>query len=350
MSGLESVGTERFNTAKTKAITDSFTESAENGPGEKKWFERRIIAGDVDGTILLQNALILMENQEAALAENLFRALLNRDSRFPQGIYWLAQCQILMKRFDAAERMARQLTAVRDDFYSRALLAEALYQNYRDADALEQYFKALAHSECDTAKLFEIYKNMGNIFVRQGDFEAAEEYYCKAHAIDSSSDVLAVNLGTLEIQQGNLDAAVKQFRRALAINIENDKAWVGLALIHRQVSDFELSWANVNRALDINPGNKTAIQLLLEWAADEKQWQAAVGRLKAYLDENGMDAEVSFALAKVLFHTGAFSEAAVEVERAYALDPGLPQIREIKKLIRAKNTKSPSAGSHAEAC
>jgi Flp pilus assembly protein TadD len=185
----------------------------------------------------------------------------------------------------------------------------------------------------DASQLFEIYKNVGNIHVRAGDFESAEEFYNKAYTLKPDSDVLMVNYGTLEIQRESIEDAVQRFRCAVDINPNNDKGWVGLALVHRQMGDHELAWANIQRALDINRNNRTAIRLVVDWGIADNRESIAVERLQDYLEAEGEDAEMSFTLAKVFTHIGRLAEARLELERVLALDPMVEGAERLKKLL-----------------
>ncbi|MES2856060.1 MAG: tetratricopeptide repeat protein, partial [Bdellovibrionota bacterium] len=170
--------------------------------------------------------------------------------------------------------------------------------------------------------LFEVYKNVGNIHVRAGDFDAAEEFYDKAYTIRPNSDILLVNYGTLEIQRENHESALERFRAAVAVNANSDRAWVGLALVHRAMGDLELAKGNVERALDINDSNRTAIRLSVEWAIQDHEFGSALRRLEEYVAGKGSeDSEICFIFSKLLVQVGRLTEARIELERVLALDP-----------------------------
>ncbi|MEK7357959.1 MAG: tetratricopeptide repeat protein, partial [Bdellovibrionota bacterium] len=203
-------------------------------------------------------------------------------------------------------------------------VAETLYLCERDDMALAAYREVMKKGVADPQQLFAIYKNVGNIHVRAGDYESAEEYYDKAYTIFPESDILLVNYGTLEIQRGSWDAAVERFRQAVAANAQNDRAWVGLAMVHRTMGDLELAKGNVERALDINPSNRTALKLAVEWSIQDYEYGPALRRLEAYVsDAGGEDAEMCFIFAKLLVQAGRLSQARIELERVLALDPGI---------------------------
>lgn len=276
--------------------------------------------------VLLRNAQILMDARDFRLALNLLRDVLMRAPLHPEALLKMGLSLRELGRYEQALKCFRALGKTERKHEAQILIAETYYLGERDELALAAYRDVLktaagSGSATDPRLLFEIYKNIGNIHVRAGDFDSAEESYHKAHTICPDSDVLLVNYGTLEIQRENFEAAVLRFRRAVEINPENDKGWVGLALVHRRMGDLELSWANVQRALDINSRNRTAIRLVVEWAVADQRFEIAIQRLQEYLEADGEDAEMSFTLAKIFTHIGRLREARLEMERVLALDP-----------------------------
>ncbi|MCM2283005.1 MAG: tetratricopeptide repeat protein [Bdellovibrionaceae bacterium] len=270
---------------------------------------------------LLRNALVLIENREHGLAMNLLRNVLMRRPNEPRALRWLGHCLRETNRLEDAMKCFKALVTFLGDDESQLLYADSLYMLGRDTEAVEVYQRLLGRLTDTSPALFDVYKNLGNIHVRAGDFEAAEECYNKANTLSCESDILMVNYGTLEIQRENFSEAVERFRRAVEINASNDKGWVGLAMVHRQMGDFELARANVERSLDINPRNKTALHLLAEWDLSDRDFTASVRRLVNYLEMESEDVEMSFLLARILTHLGRLQEAVLEMERVLGLDP-----------------------------
>ena len=286
---------------------------------------------------LVANALVLIENGELRPAMTLLRNALMRDSRHAEALRWMAFCLKTSGQLEEAAKCARALCSARPlDEASWFLRGEIAYEMERDADARASFEEALKLASADCPFLFDVYKFLGNANVRSGDFDAAEECYNKAFVLNPTSDALMVNYGTLEIQREQLDAATERFRAAAELNRTNDKAWVGLAIVHRHRGDLSLAWANLETALDCNATNRTAIRLAIEWGAQEKRFDLAVRALKAHLAVDGGDAEMSFALAKILAYGRQFEEALVETERAFSIDPSVPGIAEFFEALRAE--------------
>ncbi len=270
---------------------------------------------------ILRNAKLLFDNGEFKLAMNLIRNVLLRCPNLPIALRLHGNCLRETGAYHEATRCFRALVAAQDLAENWALFGETLYLLELDNEALRAYGEALVRETESHPQLFEIYKNIGNIHVRAGDFESAEESYNKAYTLKPDSDALMVNYGTLEIQRENFTAAVERYRTAVTLNPRSDRGWVGLALVHRHMGDLDLSRANMERALDMNPRNKTALHLLVEWSVQAFDFKSAVNRLTTYLSLEGDDAEMSFLLAKILVHLNRLDEASLELERTLAFEP-----------------------------
>ena len=131
--------------------------------------------------------------------------------------------------------------------------------------ALKTFHQALDIMEEKDPKHFEVYKNMGNLYLKCGDIDAAEEKYNLAHSINSQDENLIINYGVLAIQKGHYEDAKKRFAEVISMNNSSDLAWVGLGLVHRAHADHDLARACILRGLDENPYNKVAITNYYQW-------------------------------------------------------------------------------------
>lgn len=281
----------------------------------------------------LTNARLLAKHREYSLALNLLRQASNYDSKNPQTLNMLAQVLQKTGRVDEALIVQKALLKVDYGFNSLFGFATSLYQMGRDQEALDKYYEALSVLVEENEHLFELYKNMGNIFVRQGDFDGAEEYYNKAYTVNTQSDVLLVNFGTLEVQRNDFDKSLYCFRKAVEINPENDKAWVGLAMVHNHFGDGELAWANLETALDINPKNRTAAHLAANWGLRDGRSHKAIEALEAYLGSVEQDEDMSLVLINLFCSTNQIDKALLEIERVLLWNPEHQEVRDLKKKI-----------------
>lgn len=283
----------------------------------------------IDVATLLINARVLVKNGEANLALNLLRTASNRDSKNPVVLKLLADILEQTGRHEESLKVRAAYVRYASGFEATFAFAQALYRAGRDEEALNAYYETLSHVTEENPALFEVHKNMGNIFVRRGDFESAEECYNKAHTMNPESDALMVNFGTLEVQRNDLGRSLECFRKAVAINSSNDRAWTGLAMAHDAFSDFELAWGDLERALDLNPRNRTAVILAAMWAQRDCTPQRAISRLQDYLSSDEGDDEISLALVNLFCAAGRVDLATLETGRVLAWNPGRTDVREL---------------------
>ncbi|HMN69472.1 MAG TPA: tetratricopeptide repeat protein [Bdellovibrionales bacterium] len=237
-------------------------------------------------------------------------------------------------RFDEALKVLRNVVKIDSRFETLNALAQVEYHLDMIDESLHHLQQAALIAPDDVAELFEVFKTLGNIFVRRGEFELAEDSYHKAHRLNGGSDVLRVNLGTLCIQRQQWDEALDHFRGALEINIANDKAWVGLALGHRVKGDFELAWGNIEAALEYNPLNETALGLALEWSTHEGREFRALELIRAYLIEGGWNERMSLAFSWLSWRRGETVAARLELERLLTVQPDNEQALKLRAEMR----------------
>jgi Tfp pilus assembly protein PilF len=135
--------------------------------------------------------------------------------------------------------------------------------------ALKLLHQVIDDTDPNDPILFDVYKKMGNIYLKCGDIESAEEKYNLANALNSDDENLLVNYGVLSIQKGDYVQAKQRFADVISKNNQSDLAWVGLGLVHRAFADHELSRACLLRGLDVNPYNKLAITNFYQWCHED---------------------------------------------------------------------------------
>ncbi len=269
----------------------------------------------------LTNAATLMRHGEFHLALNLIRVFLNKSPRNANALKILTRCLENLERW--TELITVRKAIVKFDFSFDAIfsLASTQYQLGLDREALQSYFECLAILQVPDSRLFDIYKNLGNIFVRQRDFDAAEEYYNKAYTLKIQEDVLLVNFGTLSVQKCDYDKALDCFRRAVDINSYNDKAWFGLALVHSHFGDFELAWANIERAIDVQPNNLSALQIYGQWALQRDRPDKPLEALRRVIFDEEIPEELLIIYVHLLCKKGLIKSAKFENQRALLCYP-----------------------------
>ena len=284
----------------------------------------------------LTSASLLFKEQEFDLAQNFYRSVLKIDPNNELAIRGAADCAAAIGHHEEAVRILQKLVEKHSSPGNYKRLGDELYELSYNEDAISAYLMALRSAYFDGEELFEIYKNLGNIFLRIGDPDSAEENYNKAYTLNPDSDILLVNFGSLALFRNEYDKALTRFREAVSVNDRNDKAWVGLAMIHREYGDSELAWANLEKALDSRPDNQSAIKLVADWAMKDNEIEKAMKYLDAYLNLHPDDAQISMWFAKFLYFSGRLREAQVEIEKALHLEPALQGGVDVLTVIRSE--------------
>lgn len=304
---------------------------------EKLENKKRQTQGQNEIATLLLNANLLRQHGEDSLALNLVRQGLYLNSFHPEALKTLVR-SVPASEVALKEKALQALQKTDSNFATLSELGHCYYHQGKDAQALVIYREAISvlteEHLSQASHLFEVYKNTGNILCREGDFDGAEESYCKAFTLNSKSDALQVNLGTLAVQRQNSEEALERFRTALQINAKNDKAWVGLAMVHNMMGDFVLATANIENAIDVNPGNRTAVHVFANWCLRDQQVGKAIDALTEYLSFVDQDEELSLVLIHLFCLQSRWSEALFEVERALLWNPKNEQILKVENEIR----------------
>lgn len=189
-----------------------------------------------------------------------------------------------------------------DGFVPRFEYGRLLSVNGREHEAIEQFQFALRESKGTEPELFEIFKGMGNCFVKTQDYQGAEELYNRAYAINSQSDVLEINYGTLYIQMNRFHEASERFKNAIQINGTNEKAWLGLALSFRGLMENELAYANLLSALEIKPDSAIATQTLFDWSFQDNRFDELTRKLEEKFAAGGKAMSEAILLARVFIY------------------------------------------------
>lgn len=269
---------------------------------------------------LIKNAQVLSSHDENQLASNLLKQASNLQTH-PLVLKELTKNLVRLEKWNEAIRVCQQWNQLETVFESVYFRAQIEYQLNLDDKSLQSYFEALSIVDDARTEMFDIFKNIGNLFVRKSDFESAEEFYNKAYALNSASDTLLVNYGILEMQRGDLNKAKDRFRSAVQMNSRNDKAWVGLSMVHFEFGDEELGVANLKKAIDLCPQNKTAIQLAVQKMTQRSQNEYLIEILSQYLSDFEFDEDISCQLIQKFYESGQIDLAYLESQRLILWNP-----------------------------
>lgn len=278
----------------------------------------------------------LLKHQEYSSSYKLLRQLLNKSPYCLEFIKKAIFCAEKLNRNEELLQLNETLFKIDDHPLHIENLAHTLYKNGQEKEALKYFYIALQSLGQEKLNLFNIYKTMGNIYLKVQNIDLAQDCYHKAFRLNSFDSVLLTNLATLDIQLNQWKAAQEKLCQAILFTSDYDPAWVGLALVHRHYGDKELSWANLEKSIDLNPTQETALELALSWVVNDQKYNLVISWLKAYLAQNFMDEKMSLALAQLFFLKGLNRQSQLELERTLALNPQNRSALTLFSMIREK--------------
>jgi tetratricopeptide (TPR) repeat protein len=283
--------------------------------------------------LLYHNAKVLFNFNDYYDALVLLRESLNLDSF---NVTLMDFCRKTLNQIGLHEESQRLLEISQRVSYSpekSVELARMYVANEQNDQALAQLFDVLSQLVSDEALLFETYKNIGCVYLKEKEFDLAEEYFHKAFAITPSDDSLLVNLGVLEYLKKDVSKSLSYLREAINNNQKNDKAWVGLAMAHLEFGDNDLSWSNLTKAIDVNPMNRTALILLNDLAETDSQLEYCQNALIQFLETENFDEQISHLLIHVFIKRNDFQRAQLESLKSYLWNPESTKNQELYNKI-----------------
>ncbi len=217
----------------------------------------------------------------------------------------------------------KHLFCVSNSFYAHTAIGNVYYRTNDLIKAKNEYLEALLdlNEEHDSDKLFEIYKNLGNISLKENKVSDAKNFYEKAALIKSDSSDLFVNMATLDLIQQDEDSAIEKFRKAIYKNDKNDKAWVGLALIYQNYGESDLTLACLKKALDLNQYNINALHLYSEFCNKNEKRLEAIEFLENWILKNDFHSDVYSYLIELYINNNNLIRAKELLEIALLWEP-----------------------------
>jgi len=184
---------------------------------------------------------------------------------------------------------ARKLVDCDPSLDNQFLLANALNKSGNEREALETYHQIIDQCSEPSWLLFTVYKNVGNLYLRRKDFDAAEEYFNRAFTVNSGDLTLLLSYGYLYLHAHKLDQAKERFAEILTRDKDYSEAYIGLALVHSTVGEFDLACANLAHVLDRNEDHKMALFMHYDWAEKGSRADDSMEYIDGYLQSRPQD-------------------------------------------------------------
>lgn len=330
-------------------------------------------ADDLVPDDLYTNGLESLKLSDWDSADSLFKAALNLDADFAPAMVQLAKISVRNGDMDQTKDYLRQAIEAdpenqeyREEYdnlneinkfmsqgareldageYENAItsyskvyekypyMTEAIYSlgvvkmRQGDFDAAIEYFnKALAVNENHEKTLKALKSvagnmfNEGNNYYRRRDYNNALDYYKKVVAIDNSFYQAYYQLGVVETRLKNNRSAIKAYSNAVAAKSDFYQGWYGLGISKRSDGDNQGALKAFQKAIDINPGYAKAYCAMGDIYYKTSKFDKAKSSCQQAIQVDGSYAKPYITLATINIDNKEYDQALVNLELATALD------------------------------
>ena len=343
-SSLAAIPVNQFNVEQALRKFDAATEGYETSL-PKLPVESTLSRTTPSFNDLVSNGYLLLRHGEKNEAQFLFAGALAIHSNHPgalKGLY-KSVCEN-QNMIPSCVNILKTLCRIEPSFENFVLLGEVFEKSDATGEALTAYEKALELQVDDSPRVFDVFKNLGNIKLKHGDVEGAEEFYHKAYAMNSESVALMINLGTLEIQRKQFERAKQRYQKAIQLDSKNSRAWAGLGISHFYLNDHELAMSAMENAIEFDGQNKVPVQLFTRWCVDINQSQRAIPGLIKFLEVSNFDEDISNLFIQVALNLKMYDLALLEAEKGLLYSPYREDLLNLIKEIETRQLKSFESG------
>jgi tetratricopeptide (TPR) repeat protein len=260
-----------------------------------------------DALLALASAYIALKQLPKAVP--VYEHLLQVMPEDPQAWYGAAICYETL-----AEESSRKLAHMPGGVtYSKRLLAEYL-QNVGDAKLAAEAYGESSSSGSGTAEAVEQYQKARALAEKSRN--AFEQFV----RLSPDSWQTALFLGDVERQRGNLNEAIGHYSAAEQKQPDNPAPALGLGTAYWELGNFDQANTYLKKALQLRPGSPQAIFELGNIAVRQHRESEAIPLLQQYLASQPDALAARADLGRAYFHLKDFSRAAIELEKAAAID------------------------------
>ena len=164
------------------------------------------------------------------------------------------------------------------------------------------------------------YLNLGAVYQRKGDFEAALANYQKAQNLDPSNPAIKLNIGSLYQAQGNYEKAIELYNEIIISNPKEKLAYMYKAKASNQIKEYTDAINNYKEVLKIDPKDSQAKQELVETISNNLSDDMAFSYFEKMMTDFPNDEEIIGLYANALLKKGNFYNAALQYQKLISKD------------------------------
>jgi tetratricopeptide (TPR) repeat protein len=135
-------------------------------------------------------------------------------------------------------------------------------QQYDEAiKELEKVLEVIKSEKPDlkgNSEVAKIYSTIGDVYMRQNNFNEAEKFFKKAIDIDPADHAVAYNVAEIMFVAGKTDEAIKYYEMAININPEWAKSYKQLGYAYLNKGDTKKAVEMFNKFLKLDPNSPEA--------------------------------------------------------------------------------------------
>lgn len=296
-----------------------------------------------DRDTLLQNAKLLLQNEDYLLARNVFRYLLDKNVKDSEALKGLGACFLGLGEVIAARKCFQALWDYFHIEESRYWTGLCHIKDGKDDLAIVQLKLAQKSERLDKDLQFRIHKELGNCLTRAHQLDEAAVNYHKALDLKPDSPAILINLGTLEIQRRHLNLAAEFFEKALRIDPTNSRAICGSGMVALAKDQLNEADSLFSRALKHDQRNLVAIYQKLEIAYRKGEYSEIRQHCQTFLEQTPDNSDIRFVLATVFFKESNWSACEAQLDAILGPNPNHEKARNLKRELQANfRAKMPS--------
>jgi len=236
------------------------------------------------------------------------------------------------KRFSKAT-VQRQMIGIFKNFSEREI---SIDEGCLDHQVLEVEAKIKAQQYIDAIDIIEsifkmehvplhhranLYRLIGDCFVKLGDHEAAKNAYIQGTELDPYSAKVYIGLGTIGLMKGTFDVAVLHFQKAISLSPEDEMANLGLGLSFQGMGELKEANRWVEKTLQLNSSNTAAIFTFVKLSHELGEFAQCEQVLRRFLRANPNDHNIMYSLGGIIFKLDRYHEVINLMDLILATDP-----------------------------
>jgi len=167
------------------------------------------------------------------------------------------------KNYDGAISLLEQFLEQNPSAYQTHLSIGDCYREKGEFDkAIEVYNKALEQALADEEMGKETaaiaLASLGETYLRQEDFEKAQDYFKQSIEMYPDNEILAYNVGEIYFSNRKIDEAIHYFELSIEIKPDWPASYLKLGYAYLNKGDNEKAKLNFNKFLELDPESSEA--------------------------------------------------------------------------------------------